>query len=184
MENRGVTNNITDGHIVPESRDSETMSQHAQMQDLEIEADKWNSLFIYFITDTCACVFKCRCEKGSNCVTGEKFYSVPEMYLWSLGWLSWHIYIAIIKLPDPKSYSQDTKMFREYQAWKLLCLQELWDIWVFMTARRGVLNLAGFTEPNTKSDPKSPSHQLSCWLLHFKWLKLGWTHGTFWLSCL
>lgn len=40
MENRGVTNNITDGHIVPESRDSETMSQHAQMQDLEIEADK------------------------------------------------------------------------------------------------------------------------------------------------
>lgn len=25
---------------VPESRDSETMSQHAQMQDLEIEADK------------------------------------------------------------------------------------------------------------------------------------------------
>lgn len=139
-----------------------------------------HSLFILLLIP----VLVCRCEKGSNCVTGEKFYSVPEMYLWSLGWLSWHIYIAIIKLPDPKSYSQDTKMFREYQAWKLLCLQELWDIWVFMTARRGVLNLAGFTELNTESDPKSPSHQLSCWLLHFKWLKLGWTHGTFWLSCL
>lgn len=31
----------------------------------------------------------------------------------------------------------------------------------FMTAHRGASNLAGFTELNTESNPKSPSYQLS-----------------------
>lgn len=33
---------------------------------------------------------------------------------------------------------------------------------VFMTTRRGVLNVTGFTELNIESNPKSPSHQLHC----------------------
>ncbi len=65
-----VANNIDEGSVFSKCPSKPRVRQHAQYQNVETEAAKWNSAIIKFIIHICSlCAATCQnvlCEKGNN----------------------------------------------------------------------------------------------------------------------